>query len=103
MERFSPERPTTRQSDSLAHVFVFPELFAAHTLLLLDREAHTALLLSLEEGEKIPSLRSFPLTPSAARVFLALLQAYPRHCAHRALFAALYQLPPGENENERLW
>lgn len=54
---------------------------------LFDIRSRTALLLHQEGGDPVPLL---PLSPSASRVFLALLQAYPQYCSHQTLLAALY-------------
>jgi len=73
-----------------AQVFTLPEILPAHTRIVLDVQARLALLLTLNEGEATPLVRSFQLTPSATRVFLALLQAYPQHCPYQTLVSVLY-------------
>ena len=83
-------------SQQATWVFALPEILPEHTRLLLDSHARTAILLHLDEKEPIPSVHSFPLTPSAARIFLALLQAYPQYCPYHTLFAALYPASLGE-------
>jgi DNA-binding response OmpR family regulator len=77
-----------------ARVFALPEILPEGVRVVLDVDSHTALLLNLNGEETAPLLRSFQLTPSAARVFLALLQAYPQHCSYQNLLAVLYPSSP---------
>jgi hypothetical protein len=79
-----------------AYCFAGP-LFPDHIQLLLDLSAHTAILVRLCEGGAVSLLRSRLLTPSGAKVFLALLQAYPKYCEFASLFACL-DLPQLEEE-----
>lgn len=91
-----PSRPS-------ALAFPLPGILPRQTRLLLDREAHLAILLSFNSTELIPALSLFPLTPSATRVLFSLLQAYPEHCSHRTLFSALFPLTQQSAEEERIW
>jgi DNA-binding response OmpR family regulator len=84
-----------------AQVFALPEILPAHTRIVLDVQARLTLLLTLNEGEAAPLVRSFQLTPSATRVFLALLQAYPQHCPYQTLFSALY--PASQEAPSAVW
>ncbi len=88
-------------SQQATWVFALPEILPEHTRVVLDAHARTAILLRLDEKEPIPSVRSFPLTPSAARIFLALLQAYPQYCPYHTLFTALY--PASQGEPSSVW
>ena len=76
-------------------VFVLPEVLPAHRRIVLNVHAHVAVLLELDGENPAPLVRSFPLSPSASRIFLALLQAYPRHCPYSTLFLALYPASQG--------
>lgn len=76
-----------------AQVFALTEILPEQTQIVLDVQARLALLLKLDEGKTAPLVRSFQLTPSAARVFLALLEAYPQHCPYQTLFLVLYPAP----------
>jgi hypothetical protein len=69
--------------------------------LLLDMEKRTAIVLSQEEGGSSCLFHTFLLPPTAAPIFLVLLQTYPRHCTHRILFRALY--PQIGNIDEQGW
>ena len=73
-----------------AGVFALPEIFPERTQVLLDLRSSTAILLNQESEGPTPLLHFCQLTPSAARVFLALLEAYPQHCPYQTLFSALY-------------
>ncbi len=84
-----------------AQVFLLPEILPEQTRILLDSHSRTALLLHLDCGEAAPLLYSFQLTPSAARIFLALLQTYPQYCPYPTLFAALY--PAAQGESSQMW
>ncbi|HEU5379291.1 MAG TPA: hypothetical protein VFV38_28040 [Ktedonobacteraceae bacterium] len=77
-----------------ARVFALPEILPERVRVVLDVNSRMALLLNLDGEETTPLLHSFQLTPSAARVFLALLQAYPQHCSYQALLAVLYPSSP---------
>lgn len=74
----------------VAQVFTLPEILPEHTRIVLDVEARLVLLLLFDEKEPAPLVRSFQLSSSAVRVFLALLQAYPQYCRYQTLFSALY-------------
>ncbi len=76
-----------------AQVFALSEILSEQTQIVLDVQARLAVLLKLDGGKTAPLVRSFQLTPSAARVFLALLEAYPQHCPYQTLFVALYPAP----------
>lgn len=93
MEKHALSRSTHADAPHPTAVFAFPELFPADIRLLLDIETHTAIFLSLQEGETLPRFRSVPLTPASATIFLALLQAYPFHCSHQSLYRSLYPSP----------
>jgi hypothetical protein len=83
------------QTASSASVQTFalpPELLSADMRLLLDSCSNTVILLHLQNADLAASHSSFQLTPSAMRVFLLLLQAYPAYCSYRSLFLALYPL-----------
>jgi hypothetical protein len=88
------EKSTGVVSDEMApqttQVFVLPEVLPAHKRIVLNVHAHVAVLLELDGENPAPLVRSFPLSPSASRIFLALLQAYPQHCPYPTLFLALY-------------
>jgi biotin operon repressor len=71
--------------------------------LLLDPETHTAIVLTIEGSDAVPMLRSFSLTPSATRVFLTLLQAYPHYSSFQSLFRSLYPSPPAQDGQELAW
>jgi len=101
MENASLPQAALAHRASPASVFALPEILPANTRLLLDPEAHTVSLLTQEGVEAAPMLRSFSLTPSTTRLFLSLLQTYPLHCSHRALFLSLY--PDTEKQREREW
>jgi hypothetical protein len=101
MEKHLVSLSTPACTDLSVQVFVDPTLLPVGMQLLLDVETRTALLLAFEEGTSPCLFRTFPLTPSAAQIFLVLLQAYPDHCTHRALFHALY--PGGESKGEQAW
>ena len=92
--RVSWDDSSSRRGDRTgAQWFALPEIFPEQRRLLVDVQACTALLLNLDNGPAGPSVMlvdSFHLTPSAGRVLLALLQAYPHHCPYQTLFAALY-------------
>ncbi|HEU5378023.1 MAG TPA: helix-turn-helix domain-containing protein [Ktedonobacteraceae bacterium] len=75
-------------------VFALPEILPERVRVVLDVNSRMALLLDLDGEETAPLLHSSQLTPSAARVFLALLQAYPQHCSYQALLAVLYPSSP---------
>jgi hypothetical protein len=72
-----------------AQEFPLPDILPEHTRLLLDVHTRTVLLFH-QDSQDTPVLYSCQLAPSAARIFLALLQAYPQHCPHQTLFTALY-------------
>jgi len=94
----SPNRNGSGSTKALAQTYCFADpLFPDRIWLLLDLSARTAVLLRLGEGESVSLLRSRQLTPSGAKVFLALLQAYPQHCEFARLFASL-DLPQPEKE-----
>ena len=76
----SPDFATV-STGGAARVFALPEILPARVRVVLDVDSRTALLLHLDGEGITPLLHSFQLTPSAARVFLALLQAYPQHCS----------------------
>jgi hypothetical protein len=97
-----PSSPMSRNASSV-HLFALPELLPASVRLLLDVQTSTALLFRLEGTEVAPFPHSFPLTPSSARVLFALLEAYPRYCSYRSLFALLYPLPSEQEEPGRWW
>jgi len=88
------EKSTGVVSDEMApqttQVFVLPEVLPAHRRIVLNIHAHVAVLIELDGEQSAPLVRSFPLSPSASRIFLALLQAYPQHCPYPTLFLALY-------------
>lgn len=86
-----------------ASVFALPEILPTDRRLLLDVETHTAILLSLEGSDAVPMFRSYQLTPSAATVFLTLLQAYPQYCSYQSLFRSLYPSTPAQDAGERVW
>ncbi len=73
-----------------AGIFALPEILPERTQVLLDIRSCTAILLNQEREGSTPLLHFCQLTPSAARVFRALLKAYPQHCPYQTLFAALY-------------
>lgn len=73
-----------------AQAFTLSGILPPHTCLLLDARACTAILLHLGEDENTPLVCSYQLAPSAARVFLALLQSYPHYCDYQQLFTMLY-------------
>lgn len=83
-------------------LFALPELLPNNARLLVDANTSTAFLLRFEGPEFTFSSRSFQLTPSATRVFLALLHAYPLFCSYHSLFLALYPLSQ-EHETNRTW
>lgn len=85
-----------KNASAQTYCFADP-LFPDHIQLLLDLSARTVVLLHLGEGESVSLLRSQSLTPSGAKVLLALLQAYPKHCGFERLFACL-DLPQPEEE-----
>lgn len=73
-----------------AHTYSFATpLFPDHIQLLLDLSTRTAVLLYVGKGESVLLLRSQQLTFSGAKVLLAILQAYPKHCDFEKLFACL--------------
>lgn len=80
-------------------MFALPEILPERTRVFLDLHSRTAILLNLDNGEPAPLLHSFQLTPSAARVFLALLQAYPQHCSYQTLLA----VPASQGEPSPVW
>ena len=73
-----------------AQAFALPGLLPPQTCLLLDLRTSTALLLHLDAAGTTPLVCAYRLKPSAARVFLALLQVYPRCCEYPHLFTMLY-------------
>src|SRR5579883_1323751 len=73
-----------------AGVFALPEILPERARVFLDLPSRTAVLLNLDAEETTALVHSFQLTPSAARVFHALLQAYPQHCSYQALLTVLY-------------
>ena len=92
---FSTPGPITPIS-SLPHTYSFTApLFPEHLQLLLNLSVRTAVLLRLSEDESISLLHSQLFTPSGAKIFLALLQTYPKHCEFTHLFACL-DLPQPE-------
>lgn len=77
-------------SFSLPHTYAFAApLFPEHIRLFLDLSTRTVVLLRFGKGESVLLLRSQKLTPSGIIIFLALLQAYPKHCTFEKLFACL--------------
>jgi hypothetical protein len=82
--------PSTSGFGSFTRTFSLDGIWPEHTQLLLDSQRGLALLLRREGEESLSLWLSLPLAPSAARLFLALLQAYPGYSSYRALFAALY-------------
>ena len=92
-KRVSPGFATMSPGEA-ARVFALPEILPERVRVVLDVNSRMALLLNLDGEETAPLLHSFQLTPSAARVFLALLQAYPQHCSYQALLAVLYPSSP---------
>lgn len=78
---------TTAQT---AQVFALPEILPKHMRIVLDVQAHLALLIEPGEEKPVPWVRLFQLSPSAIRIFLALLQAYPQYCPYPTLVLALY-------------
>lgn len=80
--------------DRAARVFALPEILPGGARVVLDVQSHVAFLLNVENTETTSLLHSFQLTPSAARVFLALLQAYPQHCSYQSLLTVLYPFSP---------
>lgn len=94
MSKRSSPGSASLPTSKAAHVFTLPEILPERVQVILDVNARMALLLKLCGEETDPLLYAFQLTPSAARVFLALLQAYPQHCSYPALLAALYPSSP---------
>ncbi len=83
-------------------LFALPELLPNTARLLVDEDSNTVFLLSFQGPELASSSLSFRLTPSAMRVFVALLHAYPQFCSYRTLFVSLYPLSQ-EQEANRVW
>lgn len=85
---------TTHSHDLLvslsACAFTLPGILPPASCLLLDLRTRTAIHLHLEQGILAPLVGGCPLRPSASRVFLALLQAYPQYCSYQQLFTMLY-------------
>src|SRR5258708_6454846 len=101
MEKRLISSPTPESTASSAQVlFDHAEILPVGRRLLLDLETRTAILLSLAEGESSCLFRTFLLPPTAAPIFLVLLQTYPHHCTHRALFHALYPQTGSMDEQE---
>lgn len=83
------------------HIFVLPQLLP-NSQLLLDIHVHMVFLFCIKRTAIWLLSPSYRLTPSAARVFLVLLQAYPDYCSYRSLFQALY--PPGQEQHDHhIW
>lgn len=95
-----PHSPS--RSASVAVVFDVQGLLPHDARLLLDTQTNTAILLRFEGRALASTHRSCQLTPSATRIFLCLLQAYPAFCSYRSLFLTLYPLPKAR-DGERLW
>ncbi len=75
-------------------MFILPFL-PDRTRILLDEYAHTAIL---DAGE-LPVI--YRLTPSATKIFRALLQAYPHYCEYGTLLSVLY--PTEEEHTSSVW
>lgn len=90
------------RSSSVAVVFDVQGLLPHDARLLLNVQTNTVILLRFEGTALASTHRSFHLTPSATRIFLCLLQAYPAFCSYRSLFLTLYPLPKAR-DGERLW
>lgn len=88
-----PSQPTT-------WVFTLPGILPECAQIHLDSQTRIASVLHLGQEGSAPLLSSCQLTPSSTKIFLALLQAYPQHCSHQTLFAALY--PAIEEEDSCL-
>jgi hypothetical protein len=84
----------TRMAQMFALEGVLPECLR----LVVDPCSHVALLLYLEAGAPVFVLHAVRLTPSAADLLLALLQAYPASCTYRTLFATLYPMDPWDKK-----
>src|SRR5579885_1388497 len=98
-----PFQPTTPRAASPALVFPLPGLLPADRRLLLDPETHTAIVLTIEGSDAVPMVRSFSLPPSATRVFLTLLQAYPHYSSFQSLFRSLYPSSSAQDRQEPAW
>lgn len=93
---------TSAYPDSSVFLFPLPEMLPQNVRLLLHVETNTALLLRIEEGEVTSCHGLFHLPPSATRIFLCLLQAYPEACSYHALFLTLYPLSQ-KHHTEQVW
>lgn len=100
-EKRSVSLSSSKNMEREAQVFTLPGILPEQTWIQLDAHARMVMLLSLDSGKAAPVLHAFPLTPSAARVFLALLRAYPQHCPYQTLLSALY--PASQDEYEPRW
>lgn len=92
MKNHSLFRPTSPRAIAPAWTFALPGLLPTDRRLLLDPPTRSAIVMALPGSEVVPSLQIFALTPSATRILLTLLQAYPLSCSHQALFRSLYPL-----------
>lgn len=87
MKHLVAPAPVLRSAQS----FTLDGLLPAHSCLALDVHSGLVLLLDLSEAERGPFLCSCLVTPAAARLLLALAQAYPNCCSYHRLFLTLYR------------
>lgn len=92
---------SSKSTESAAQGFTLPGILPERTWILLDTHARMVIFLKLDSKEATPLFRAFPLTPSATRVFLALLRSYPQCCPYQTLLCALY--PASQEEHAPAW
>ncbi len=90
-----------KKTESMAQVFALPGILPEQTWILLDAHARMVIFLKLNSGDSPPRVRAFQLPPSATRIFLALLNAYPQYCSYQTLLSALY--PASQEETTPVW
>lgn len=86
-----------------ASVFALPGLLPDGIRLLVDPVTRCVIVIPVIGMEPDSLLRSFPLSPSATHLFLALLRAYPHHCSYHALFRTLYPCASGITAHNNAW
>jgi hypothetical protein len=70
-----------------------PDLLPAYHTLVVNPAKRIVILLYEEPGDGVRSVREQVFTPSAIRILIPLLQAYPLSCTYESLLRYLYPIP----------
>jgi hypothetical protein len=73
-----------------------PELLPANHTLVVNPAKRIVILFYEEPGDGVRSVREQVFTPSAMRILIPLLQAYPNYCTYEILLTHLYPMPVEE-------